>query len=77
MKFLKPHHEDGYLMVIGSGRTMVFTEDQLKAFSMAYDELRFVNPEHRRSFSLTEEPIDKLLSGISQRRKEARELYDE
>jgi len=68
MKFIKPHG-DGYIVVQGNGRVISFTEDQLKVMSMAYDELRFVAKGHRRSFSLTDEPMDKLLKNISERRK--------
>jgi hypothetical protein len=68
MKYIKAW-KDGYLMILGSGRVMQFSEEQLKIMSMAYDEVRFVNEEHRKMFSLNSEPIEKLLEGIKERRK--------
>jgi hypothetical protein len=67
MKFIKPW-KGGYMMVLGTGRVMQFDEDQLKTMSMAYDELRLVPEKSRRSFSLTHEPMKKLLEGIKNRR---------
>lgn len=75
MKFLKPW-KGGYMMVLGSGKVMHFTEDQLKTMSMAYDELRFVNEKSRRCFSLNSESMEKLLAGIKERRK-YKEGWDE
>ena len=74
MKFIKPW-KGGYIMVLGNGRTMHFTEDQLKTMSMAYDEVRLVSEQSRRSFSLNHESMEKLLAGIKERRKH-REDYD-
>jgi len=68
MKFIKPW-KGGYMMVLGSGRVMQFSEEQLKIMSMAYDEIRFVSEKSRKSFSLNSEPMDKLMAGIKERRK--------
>lgn len=67
MRFLKPFG-DGYIIVLGNGRTMSFTEEELKVMSMAYDEMRTVAPQSRRMFSFTPEPIEKVLAGIKERR---------
>ena len=62
-------------MVMGSGRVMQFDEAQLKVMSMAYDEIRFVREESRRSFSLTDESMEKLLAGIKERRMHKEDDY--
>jgi hypothetical protein len=74
MKFLKPY-KNCYLLILGSGRTISLEEQQLKAMSMAYDEIRFVKEGSRRSFSLNSEPMEKLLDGIKERRARRRD-YD-
>ncbi|MFA6364227.1 hypothetical protein [Methanoregula sp.] len=54
---------------------MQFDEAQLKVMSMAYDEIRFVREESRRSFSLTDESMEKLLAGIKERRMHKEDDY--
>ena len=54
---------------------MTFTEEELKVMSMAYDEMRTVAPQSRRMFSFTQEPIEKVLAGIKERR--AHKVSDE
>lgn len=56
------------MLVLGSGKVLHFTEEQLKVMSMAYDEVRFVQEKHRRAFSLTPDPIEKLMETIKNRR---------
>lgn len=51
MKFLKPY-KGSYILVYGNGKVMYLTEEDLKNFSMAYDEVRFVNEASRRRFDL-------------------------
>jgi len=71
MKFLKPYH-DGYILVLGNGRVITFDEQELKAMSMAYDELGLVPEGSRRMISMNSEPIEKLMDGIKERRKQSR-----
>lgn len=68
MKFLKPF-KGGYVLVLGNGRVLTFDENQLKVMSMAYDELRFVSEDSRRSFSMNNQIMEELLAGIKERRK--------
>ena len=49
--FLKPYKGE-YLLVMGNGKVMLFDEQMLKKMSMAYDEMRFVNEDHRKRFDL-------------------------
>lgn len=67
-QFIKPY-KGGYLHVMGSGRVRFWTVEELKVMSMAYDELRMVNEGSQRSFSLNQEPMDKVLAAMKRRRK--------
>ena len=51
MKAIKPYKK-GYLLILGNGKVQYWDMEMLKVMSMAYDELRFVAEEHRRSFDL-------------------------
>jgi len=67
MKFLKPY-KGLYIAIQGNGRVITLTESDLKVMSMAYDELRFVKEESRRSFPFGDETMGELLSGIKERK---------
>ena len=66
--FIKPY-KGGYLHVMGNGQVRFWSEEELKILSMAYDEIRFIKEDARRSFSLDGRPIETVMEAMKARRK--------
>lgn len=58
MKSIKPYKGE-YLLILGSGKVQFWDEQMLKIMSMAYDELRLVDEEHRKEFKFSDD-IERL-----------------